>query len=457
MMENKPQYDAPDVRDRAHRVPDMLMTPNSQETMPHDFDRRYTLGTELRMAREERGLEIRDVVDAVRIQSRYIEALEDGRTEDLPGTVYALGFVRTYAEYLGLDGSEMVARFKEEAEGLQTQEYVLPEPIDEGKVPTGAIIIIAILLAGVAYGAWHFLYRSETFIAEQVPDIPERLAALIPSDEPVPAASDANGPPEGSLAIEISPDSQPLVRQEESPVTEQPPAPAADAEADLQPPRDDAAVAPLQELTPALEPQSAVAIRTAEPAEAIESPMSGSASESLIAPSPEPVTVPEQEDPVQEEAVTAAAGPDEDASVATAEPVLEVPAPPEPASADPVVDGDAETEMQAPPDPPEALASRDPRVYGADNPDARIVINAEEDAWIEVTDADGDLLFSRVLRSGDTYHVPDRPGAVFVTGNAGGLKIFVDGEPAPALGPAGVVRRNVRLDAEQLMAGSAWP
>ena len=55
------------------------------------------------------------------------------------------------------------------------------------------------------------------------------------------------------------------------------------------------------------------------------------------------------------------------------------------------------------------------------------------------------------------YRAPNREGAKFVTGNAGGLKVVVDGEAAPSLGPTGQVRRDVKLDPDLLKAGQAWP
>ncbi len=58
---------------------------------------------------------------------------------------------------------------------------------------------------------------------------------------------------------------------------------------------------------------------------------------------------------------------------------------------------------------------------------------------------------------GDRYRAPNRAGARFVTGNAGGLRIMVDGEAVPALGPPGQVRRDVKLDPDLLKAGRAWP
>src|SRR5437762_2351804 len=65
----------------------------------------FELGASLRAARHKRGLELDAVQRELRIRKRYLEALEGERFELLPGQVSARGFLREYAEFLGLDGS----------------------------------------------------------------------------------------------------------------------------------------------------------------------------------------------------------------------------------------------------------------------------------------------------------------------------------------------------------------
>lgn len=66
------------------------------------------LGRILREKRESLGLSLDDVEDKTKIRKRYVEALESGDWSVLPGRVYARGFVRSYAEVLGLDGVELL-------------------------------------------------------------------------------------------------------------------------------------------------------------------------------------------------------------------------------------------------------------------------------------------------------------------------------------------------------------
>ena len=55
-------------------------------------------GADLRAARERVGWSLPDVAAALHIRLQYLEALEAGRIDDLPGNAYALGFLRTYAQ-----------------------------------------------------------------------------------------------------------------------------------------------------------------------------------------------------------------------------------------------------------------------------------------------------------------------------------------------------------------------
>jgi cytoskeleton protein RodZ len=92
---------------------------------------------------------------------------------------------------------------------------------------------------------------------------------------------------------------------------------------------------------------------------------------------------------------------------------------------------------------------------GSAAPTGRIEIKASADCWVQVRAPDQSIVFSRVLKAGETYRVPARPGLVMRTGNAGALSIVVDGKPAPSIGPLGTLRRNVVLDPDALIGGTA--
>jgi cytoskeleton protein RodZ len=71
----------------------------------------FEIGSSLRSARERRKLELADVEGATHIRTKYLQALEDERFDVLPGPAYVKGFLRTYADHLGLDGQQFVAEY----------------------------------------------------------------------------------------------------------------------------------------------------------------------------------------------------------------------------------------------------------------------------------------------------------------------------------------------------------
>ena len=70
------------------------------------------IGDVLERARAERGLSLQDVENATKIRKRYLTGLEREDFSSLPDTVYVQGFLKTYANFLGLDGEELARDLK---------------------------------------------------------------------------------------------------------------------------------------------------------------------------------------------------------------------------------------------------------------------------------------------------------------------------------------------------------
>ncbi len=73
-----------------------------------------TISEQLRGARQARGLKLGDVAKKLKINYKYLEALEKNRFEKLPAGVYGKNFLREYAVFLGLDDREMIKIFEQE-------------------------------------------------------------------------------------------------------------------------------------------------------------------------------------------------------------------------------------------------------------------------------------------------------------------------------------------------------
>ena len=74
-----------------------------------------TVGLILREKRLEKNLSLGDVEKDICVLKSYLTAIEEGRYKDLPAPTYALGFVRSYAQFLGLDVPALIKQFKKEA------------------------------------------------------------------------------------------------------------------------------------------------------------------------------------------------------------------------------------------------------------------------------------------------------------------------------------------------------
>lgn len=71
------------------------------------------IGSVLRAAREAAGVSLDDVSALLKIRAVHLQALEEDDFDNLPGSVYAIGFIRTYANHLNLNGAELIGRYKE--------------------------------------------------------------------------------------------------------------------------------------------------------------------------------------------------------------------------------------------------------------------------------------------------------------------------------------------------------
>jgi cytoskeleton protein RodZ len=367
------------------------------ERMMIGAGRLATIGDDLRAARLSRGEDLQDISTQLRIRYVYLEAIENGAFDSLPGPTYAIGFVRAYAHYVGLDADQMIARFKEEAAGIDAPaELTFPEPVSESRVPRGGLVVIALLLAVAAYGGWYYLSTRDMSVADLVPSVP--------SDFPGSPQTEGAAVPSNTADLAAS-------------------APSAASDASDPASSERASSAP----TP---PDAA-------PSDATPSDMIGAASEA--ARPPEAVIVTRSAD---------IPSPVPPAPVAAVEPVPALP---------PAIPAVPTLASPAPSGEPSGTAETGPRVYGEGNADARIVLRARGDSWVQIRAADDSLVMTRTLRAGDSYRVPTMNGLKLMTGNAGALDILVDGQTTPSLGPFGAVRRNVVLDTERLKAGTAAP
>lgn len=271
-------------------------TETTQTASDLNFHTDMPVGEILRRTRVHYGQSLEEVEVVLRIRASQLEALEKGDVKQLPGRVYAIGFVRSYSEYLGLDGDKMVHLFKEQSVGRKAKpDLSFPVPASESKVPNmmiiaGSIFGFLVLVGFIAFAM--FPERSKTEIAP----VPEKLTK-----------SQLN--------------------------------------------------------------QAPALVGDALPVQAVE--------------------------------------------------------------------GAAATESAAAPAMPETQPVK---------PSNRIVLEIIDASWVEIRNAQGSAILRQVLKPGDVYLVPDEAGLIMATGNAGGIKVKVDGKEGKVLGETGQIKRKIALD-----------
>jgi Helix-turn-helix domain/RodZ C-terminal domain len=142
----------------------------------------FELGSSLREARVRRRVELDRVSAETRIRMRYLTALEEERFELLPGSAYAKGFLRTYADYLGLDGQVFVdeynARFTaEEAQPAPPQLDLRPRSLWR----YGLAAIVLFLALGGALLGWQLSGSSPQPARPAVPSAATTRAPAAPT------------------------------------------------------------------------------------------------------------------------------------------------------------------------------------------------------------------------------------------------------------------------------------
>ncbi|HKZ80198.1 MAG TPA: helix-turn-helix domain-containing protein [Pyrinomonadaceae bacterium] len=130
-----------------------------------------TIGEQLRLARQERGIPLRQISDQTRISVRYLEAIESNDYKRLPGGIFNRSFVRAYARCIGFDEKEAVESYTrymreqgDSGDDVATTPYhakvYTDTPATRSPVLTVvlAIVILAILTLG-ALAALHWVQR----------------------------------------------------------------------------------------------------------------------------------------------------------------------------------------------------------------------------------------------------------------------------------------------------------
>lgn len=428
------------------------------------------IGPWLRQHRENSGLSVQDVAQALKLRTSHIEALETEAFDRLPARPYAVGYVRSIADALGLSPQEAVARLH-----AAWPQQTLRKPVtrrapaaiwtEERRFPVRAALSLAVVLTIAGYAYWYANKSAEmgrpllSPVAElEAPaDTAEPLIAPAP---PAPGPLQLLGVPElaessdaasaigegatenaGLAPLPIGPVPRPRVGTEAAErfaatyalpeyETSEPAAMAA---------ADGARPAPLQtERLPSAESLTAYlpSVRLRSDLGPLRSTMHLPASVPTARTDPSAVPLAEAA-PVGRTQAFAAVPP----SDRLLSPIGTSESRPRQDTRDTTDAGDYDLMAGL----PQFEAHRD--IAAAD-----VQILADQSCWIEIHTADGKVLEQRLLQPGERLDVPAQRGLTLTAGNAGGIRILVDGVTAAAIGGTGQVVRGVSLEPHRLLA-----
>ena len=336
----------------AGRASQAMPTLPAEPTLPL-----HHVGHALKAAREARGLTVEDLANELMIRRYYLQAIEDGNYKTLPDRVYAMGFVRNYSDYLGLDSNALTEQFRREAySGRQNNakvELSFPEPVSHNIVPGKTALLAGLVLAALAVAVGLFMSQ------------PKDLAKTMPSAalKPLPLASSVPAPsPQAAANV--------------------------DSTSAINTTNNDIAT-----------PDTVNNVTTAETATETAAAIAEVAAPVVVSDLPKVATA------------TAQAG-----------------------------------QAVVPPAMPPAATNTQPQPIAPPAAPMAVVLVIKQPSWVEVRNAQGQTLLSKIAKAGDLLSLPNQKGLTLTLGNAGGVLLQVGNKVQTAFGPAGEVRRNIKLD-----------
>ncbi|MGB9153613.1 MAG: RodZ domain-containing protein [Alphaproteobacteria bacterium] len=297
----------------------------------------------MRQARLDKNDDLYLIADYLRIKPAFLIALENSQYDEFPADAYVIGFLRTYANFLGVDGKDAVDRYRYEMAGRRKKPVLsMPTPVSGGRTPSAVIMVGATIAVLLIYAVWYSISsanRTEVNVQPPLPTVAQSATTT--------SSSDSNAA--AGLTAPLAPATT---------TTNSPASTAPSVAAPNMPP-----VAP------------GIVVTTEQP---------------------QPTSLlPETKDAKKQ-------------------------------------------------------------VYGDSATVSRLLIRATQSSWVMVSDDSGKAIFDHVMKAGDVYKVPNKPGLSLTTGNGGALVLSLDGVELPKISEgAPHVVRNIPLDPDRLAPGAS--
>ena len=163
----------------------------------------YTgVGAELKILREDQGHSLPEAARALKISPRYLAALEGGAFADLPGPAYVLGFLRSYASFLGVSPAVALDKFKSESSYENKPDLDFPVPVRETNIPRVSWVWGSLALGVALLSVWYFFQEAAKVEFDEIAAVPEELSEAAERPSVAKEREVAAGVPDGPVADE---------------------------------------------------------------------------------------------------------------------------------------------------------------------------------------------------------------------------------------------------------------
>ena len=381
------------------------------------------IGGVLAFARRDKDFSVAYVAQELRIPKSYIQAIENSDYDALPGVAYIPGYLRSYAKLLEVDPTPLVNAYKESLRDDEVKpKYVFPEQILTPKMAGSVVAMLTVVLGLVGYVGWFLFERPVSDI-----EAPQEIAGSV------------SGSDETSTSIAIAQNAQP---------TDADDIVATTSEADTQTlvPLPEFEIADDKQAGPVSRPDNleqlalpegtnrTVLASVREAAEASEAAKLDTADEGVDIQQ-------SQSDSVAETPAVPILANEDTTTPQTSE--VELASLDTQSSADDVLALDETNQEPASANPASANAT-------AVNPTSEILIRAVSASWVEIVRDNGEIVVSKLLRSGDQLAASSEGNLFLSTGNAGGLTLETVSLDAFRVGKVGEILRDFPLTSDML-------
>lgn len=144
-------------KEKQNQLEDENITAEDLKTEKKEKASKITkIGAMLKEMRQQKGLKISDVARKLCIRKCYLESIEESNYNDIPAFPYGNGFIRSYANFLGLNGDNIVELYKEETTSFKQKDMNVFEPQPEATMPNIQHLVISLLAIALIYAGWMF-------------------------------------------------------------------------------------------------------------------------------------------------------------------------------------------------------------------------------------------------------------------------------------------------------------